>query len=65
MILESLRDWEGVPGLDSQSVLLAFGDLDLQNETESPAASGARALVNLISWIRKANPEVCFSSCPM
>lgn len=63
MILKRLRDWEGVPGLNSQSVLFAFGDLDLQNETESRAASGASALVNLISWIHKANPEVCFSSC--
>lgn len=63
MILESLRDWEGVPGLNSQSVLFAFGDLDLQNETDSPAASGASAVVHLISWIRKADPEVCFSSC--
>lgn len=63
MILGGLRDWEGVSGLNSQSVLFAFADLDLQNETDSPAASGANAFVNLIFWIHKANPEVCFRSC--
>lgn len=41
----------------------AIGDLDLQNETDSLAASGANALVNLIFWIHNTNPEVFL--CPL